>query len=596
MGTYRQPTLGGVDQSMDRANQELARGMNNFDLKFQQWNAIRNADIEKNLVKKEAAELQRAAGDKEWYNNLRKVTPKEGFNKGQDEMIKRLHDEYYSLIGKTDSGSTQRMAELLSVPGQLANGKGAANAIMTKYNAALGKGKGAGGINYYDSSAGNIEYCDVMKNNPGNIIPHEQGGRVNYTIPSSSKHSPATVLNNTELVEGSLDGKQFFLTNGSIAEGMDAKIQEITKTIPNWEKGLLKTDNTGTKHTQVRDYTEVNEAYKNKIKNADYTETLDNQDYMKSVFPQLIENVEKAARGGDVEAQRLLWGDDLKEGEGGDDYSDLMAAQQQTNAVMEAGVWVGSEEGFGDIAKKQRALAKNGFYQYATDSDHMKNDEVKVGETLVDPPKSNPSKPSAHEIKVNKAKNDPYNLKTYQNNQLNAQKALMKWESTSGDKKGEARPAAGIEHAAKSLNEILKNQIGTKPELIGVGYMSGKQLIEDYGYDPDGVNVNELYIYDDADKKAQNMQHLLKDSDELQRYMSVDLMGMDEEVYNYFETEAANMGYGDDVIKHVNGKYVRYVNNYPVLTPTTQAEVDEMKKSAKKGQVIEYGGKRYVKN
>jgi len=371
MGTYRQPGRV-VDTSLNQANKQVAAGINKFDALFAKRKEERKIEAAKNDALLKEQQLQKAQGYGKWQENLASVRPEGGYG---DENIRRQIDdwgeEYYSLVGRTDPQSLKRMGQLMSLPKQIAEYKGAMTEGLKGYETAVGIQDGApGSVDPWNSSNMGLEYYKEAYNNNGeNFVPGETDGV--FTV-GLGDHT----MNGSAFVRGSLDGKDLYHTTGDEGKAMDPTITDITGGIAGYDKGVTVTKKMDKDRNVITetDRTATNALYKEKLKNFDYTKTLGQEKYMTSIFPSLIKRVETLATSTDdpemaQKARIALYGEDEKEG-GGDDYSGF--------GVGDIGEWVGSNPNFSESGKQQD-LAKLGFYAYGTQPQFLKPDITTTG-------------------------------------------------------------------------------------------------------------------------------------------------------------------------------------------------------------------------
>lgn len=368
MGTYRQPGRV-VDTSLNQANQIIGAGINKFDALFEKRKQERALEAEKNAELLKEQQLLKAQGWEKWEKELRESRPEGGYN---DENIRNSIDnwgeEYYSLIGRTDQEALKRMGQLMSLPKQIAEYKGAMGEVVKNYEAAQSFEQGApGSIDPYNSSQLGLAYVQDAYNNGGrNLMPTEENGVLMVGLGDNK-------MNASNFVNGSINGQKLFNTNGDIGKSMDGVITGITAGIENFDKGMTvvgKRGKDGFVETTV-DRTVSNEQYRDRLKNFDYTKTLGNQEYMTSIWPQVVNRAVKLAEGEGEEANRakqLLYGADMEPGTK-DDYIDVNGS---------IGPWVGSTNDYSESAK-QREIAKLGFYEYGTQEQFLKPDKVMTG-------------------------------------------------------------------------------------------------------------------------------------------------------------------------------------------------------------------------
>lgn len=433
MGTYRQPGLN-TNVKFATINQTVAEGQKAFQLNFEHMQREYAANAARNQKAKDKQDLSRANGMAKWNKALKESTPAGGFGQTQDEFLREKQAEYYSLLGKTDEYSLTRIGQLLAMPNDMSSGQGAFSAIGKNWEVATNLGEGEGGVDWYNSTAMNVDFLqDYQLNSSGNITPREVDGNM-YWVLTDPQTGEEQVINNHELVKGSLEGNSFFLTKGGIGSTMDPFMKDQIAGLPGDYKGKLVQDKRNPTQTSKRDYSEDNATLAANLEKSDFSSIMSNQKYMTSVFPELIGRVQKAAAAGDEDAQRLLYGDDLKEGGTGKDADYDMLTNEKAHAIdanLSVGSWVGSEAGFGEIAEKQKAIAKFGMINYAMDSENglVKPDIVDIGVTYTKPKASGYSA-TADQKNFRAKVTKPENIKKYGDYQAVASQIVNRFEWT----------------------------------------------------------------------------------------------------------------------------------------------------------------------
>ena len=602
MGTYRQPGLN-TNVKFATINQTIAEGQKAFQLNFEHMQREYAANAARNQKAKDKQDLARANGMARWNKALKDATPKGGFAQTQDAFLKEKQAEYYSLLGKTDEYSLSRIGQLLAMPTGMSEGQGAFSEIGKSWEAATNLGEGEGGVDWYNSSAMNVDFLqDNQLNGAANITPREIDGNV-YWVLTDPNTGEEQILNNQELVKGSLEGNSFFNTTGGIATTMDPFMAEQIEGLPGDYKGKTVTDRTTSTHTTYKDYSEDNAALAANLEKADFSATMSNQKYMTSIFPQLIDRVQKAAAADpDGEAFRLLYGDDMKKGTA-DDY-DLLTNEKAhaIDANLSVGSWVGSEPGFGDIAEQQKAIAKFGLIDYAMDSENglVKPDRVQVGVTYTKPKASGTGATSTQKnfrAKVTK----PENIKRYGDYQGVASQIVnrFEWKDDGIDNDMDVlggRSEVGKKLLVAQLNKAANNAALSKP--------NNPPLAGGYVLTDKGDIIFEYYVNANGTQKPATPVPIKWDQDkdklesDIRKLLAVTTGGMKEDEYDYYERN-----YGNDkwVFKRGDkggfgkGSGRTRMKGGTTLEPKDDAEFKEMQKSAKKGDRIWYKGKLYQK-
>ena len=463
MGTYRAPGQV-IDNSYQVANQQVAAGINKYDKLFAIRKEEQKVQMEKNAKLQEKQELDRVNGYNKFNTELRRVRPDGGFIDNTTPFVDKLAGEYASLYGKTDPDSLKRMSQIMNIPVQLAEGQGAMRALDGKYSSSLTMEKGSpNSVDYTSSNNDNLEYMVNYHNNTGKITPQEINGQISWGLGGRT-------LNNSAFVNGAKEGQDFIKYNGDISTVMGGTIEGIQASLKYQERGKEEINKTNPLlHTKGVSYKDVNEEYKNQLKNFNYDKTLSNQKYMSSIFPQLVNKVQDAAVDKDSDAAKLLYGADGVAG-GKDENADREDLLDLINvdANAQVGPWVGSDGEF-SVSALQKEIAKAGFYQYGTSDQYMKPDFVKTQETKLAPKVS----------KNNNGNNDSQYTKTQLNkinNKQNKQayKDNLKFSSQIAAVSKVNRVGA-IKKLAGKINDINKLESSSKNPLQKGTYMYDKE-------------------------------------------------------------------------------------------------------------------------
>jgi hypothetical protein len=608
MGTYRQPGLN-TNVNFATINQVVAEGQKAFQANFEQMRKEYAANAARNQKAKDKQDLARANGMAKWNKALKTATPKGGFTQTQDEFLREKQSEYFNLLGKNDEYSLSRLGQLLALPDEMSSGQGAFQAIGKQYEASTNLGDGTGGVDWYNSDAMHIDYLqDYQLNGAGNITPREIDGNM-YWVLTDPETGEEQTLNNHELVKGSLEGNSFFATTGDISATMKPFMEEQIAGLPGDYKGKTITDKRGNTQTSYKDYKDDNDALRANLAKSDFSKTMSNQKYMTSVFPQLINRVQKAADAGDEEAMRLLYGDDMKPGGTGDDADYDMLTNEKAHAIdanLSVGSWVGSEPGFGEIADKQKAIAKFGMVNWAMDSENglVKPDRVQTGITYTSGNSGNSGMTAAQKNFYSRVQK-PENIKRYNDIARNADQVVNRFEfKDDGDGDGidvmVRRSEIGVDLLVSQLNQAAKDKALNSPNNPSVAG----------AYDKD-ANGNIVFKYNPSPStgKARKPLKGIIDFDVPKDQLLDDVKallgkvrGIKPEDMDYY-----NKQYGSDryAFKYDEGDKNPYAKSgsakgYKIkpgksYKPKDDAELEEMKKKMKKGDILIYNNTTYQK-
>jgi len=611
MGTYRQPGLN-TNVNFATINQVVAEGQKAFQANFEQMRKEYAANAARNQKAKDKQDLARANGMAKWNKALKQATPKGGFTQTQDEFLREKQSEYFNLLGKNDEYSLSRLGQLLALPDEMSSGQGAFQAIGKQYEASTNLGDGVGGVDWYNSDASHIDYLqDYQLNGAGNITPREIDGNM-YWVLTDPETGEEQTLNNHELVKGSLEGNSFFATTGDISATMKPFMEEQIAGLPGDYKGKNITDRRGKTQTSYKDYTDDNAALRDNLAKSDFSKTMSNQKYMTSVFPQLINRVQKAAEGTGPEAEeakRLLYGDDMKPGGTGADADYDMLTNEKAHAIdanLSVGSWVGSEPGFGEIADKQKAIAKFGMINWAMDSENglVKPDRVQTGITYTSGDSGSSGLTSSQKNFYGRVQK-PENIERYNNVARTASQIVNRFEfKDDGDGDGidvmVGRSDIGVDLLVSQLNEAAKDKALNSPNNPSVGgeYVKDSQGNIVFKYDPSPSTGK-------AKKPMRNIIDLDVPKDQLLsdvKELLGKVRGIKQEDMDYYDKQYGSDVYAfkydkDDKNPYAKGHSGRGYKIKPgnSYQPKNDTELEEMKKKMKKGDILYYKGKTYQK-
>ena len=566
MGTYRAPGQV-IDTSLNKINEIVGKNIGTFHTLFAEKKKEQAIQMEKNEAIKKQNDLNRVNQYANWNKNLRRVTPAGGFSADDQAQLEIWAEEFYTLAGKTDAYSLRRMGELLSLPQQIANGVGAMGVINKKYTAAAAiSGRGANSIDYINSNHGNLKYMEAYNNvdTRHNIKRYEINGHLWWSLEGQED------IDNNAFVEGAIEGNDFFLINGSIAKSQDAMIKDIKEKQD--YKGKKEVDNTSdTEQITYMDYTKSNLEYKETLRNKDQSEVLNNGKYMRSIFPQLVRQLQAAyekdiAAGGDGgKAGLLLYGKDRLPG-GGDDPIISKEGTFDANALV--GPWVGSDPEFTDIAEHQKKIALEAFYEYGTQDEFIKKDRVDINIVLKNqtpPTVSNQRRSLGFQDQIKNVEIQ----KTYKRNQRLAHQIINKYTNKNGKLTKRKDVAYGL--LARELNADLSRDHAAL----------GKYIATADGLYWDWTDPTKDPIKKDLD---------LTSPKSISRLLSVESGGMANSVFVYFQNKM-----GDDEFLF-SDKGATRTHNKVRHKANTQAEFENLQKTAKKGEYIEFKGVTYIKD
>ena len=567
MGTYRAPDRL-VDTSLLELNKQIAGNIDKYDELFAKRKEEQKLQMEKNEKLLREEELARANSYEKWNTELRRTRPAGGYQDHVTAWLQQLGDEYYNLSGKTDAYSLKRMGQLMSIPQQLAEGQGAMMAISKQYGASLDFAAGeAGSVSPELSNNINLKYVIDFHGRKDGIRPSEEGGRVSWNLGGYT-------LNNNAFVQGALEGNDFIRYNGNLDSVVDGTVTGVKTSIGYDKQGVVVKDLRNPKQIAYIDNTEKNTVYRNQMRKFSWKKTIDNKDYMQTVFPQLVREVQLAyqkdvAAGNQStsEAGLLLYGEDRKPG--GTDKEDLdysVRLQQEISGLdanAQIGPYVGDNNRY-SIAALQRDIAKYGFYQRSISDKYMQPDKINTGVTYTNQDKNVVDNRTADEKNFARSVQIPENIRIYKDN-LAFSKDIIKTMSTKGtwtedlgdkviswDVNGRIK---GIEKLAKKLNEI--NQLNIKTLDAS---QKGTWMLKD----------NNL-VFQPADPEDDDQiyrDNIIGDANKLNRLLTVAGEGMDKKIFDYYKNT------------------LRTGKHYDATKLTSEKEIKAMKAKMEKGDTI----------
>ena len=518
MGTYRAPGQV-IDKSYQELNKQVAFNINKYDQLFAQRKQLQREQMEKNAKLREKQDLARVEGSAKWHKELRDNKGPGGYGEANNKKISEWTDEYYDLIGKTDTDSLKRINQLMGYPKILADWYGAAKANDIAYTKGLGFGKDeANGIDYINSDHDNLLYSEAFHENQGQLEIHEsEYGDIMIGL-GGLRQNAQTFIN------GSLEGQSYLNYNGDYMTALAPQIEGIQTGMKYVEAGEEIIDERGVVHTTDRDYTQANVEYKEKLREYNYDKTLGDQKYMASIFPQLVNKVQIAADADKTsEAAKLLYGADGEPGGEG----------VNADANMEVGPWVGSDvEQFGKNAEFQRAVAKEGFYEIGTSDQFMKPDQPIRTKTKYVDPSSGGGGGGNNKSSYTTSQLSEINNKEFQTAYKDNLKFAQSIANAMSAKDTQYHTPALIS-LSKKLNKVIaqntdKSDPGENPGKWGV--WNGQLAFEYQGGDRDG----EKKIYNEDifnPTKVDEISELLSDA-----------LGITDITYDYYKNKLSGSG------------------------------------------------------
>ena len=380
-----------------------------------------------------------------------------------------------------------------------------------------------------------------------NIKRYEVNGHLYWSLEGQDD------IDNNAFVEGAIEGNNFFLTNGSIAKSQDAMIKGIKENQD--YKGKKEVDNTSdTEQITYMDYTESNLEYKETLRNKDQSAVLSDGEYMKSIFPQLVRQLQQAYQkdidtgGNGGKAGLLLFGADRLPG-GSDDpegVANWLTPGGNFDANAQVGPWVGSDPEFTDIAEHQKKIALEAFYEYGTQDEFIKKDRVDTNIVLKNqtpPTVSNQRRSLGFQDQINNVEIQ----KTYKTNQRLAHQIIDMYTNKDGKLNKRKDVAYGL--LAKELNADLS---------------INNAALGKYRATADGL----YWEWTDPAKDPIKKDLEITSPKSISKLLSVESGGMANSVFVYFQNKM-----GDDEFLFTDKGAIR-THNQVRHKANTQAEYD----------------------
>ncbi len=387
-----QQNIRGYIDVMNKKTQEVG---DNFNLMFNELNQTMRSNIARNAARMQQEKLKKEIG-LEAYLDLVKTTGdalEGGWKDYNDKWLRGLGDEYYELVGKSDTDSIMLRKKYEDIPTILARLQGTYLTLRENFDKSIAiTGGYAGGFNPY-TDPGTVGF--ITDNNNLQYDTDEKGNLfVEYDYDGEHYRKSAQ-----ELIDMTLEGGVGILTYGNPFEERQAIHDAIWKD-NKFETAMLTLTQTSGADPNDKEtwylYDPINQQYKDAVNNENLylggnKSVLDNASLMRDYWPVIINDAYDEYKKGNgdqykdlLEAilpESVLGADKLlgtaddggmieipKPGEGNiidkstDAYSDWM---QFYTVQGEAGVW--------DLANdNQRNLALRWFGSVDPDDTHIK--------------------------------------------------------------------------------------------------------------------------------------------------------------------------------------------------------------------------------
>jgi hypothetical protein len=348
-------------------NQEIRNFNQSFNDEFDQINARQAENIQSNLKILEGKQKQRELGDQLWYETTGKFRPTGGYAEDTKAFLDNLHNDYYNLLNCDTPECYKQRQQLLQVPQQLSEQRGAYDALKKQYDAAMSIEPGKpGSFNAANDPTTTqlMEYGGYSKK-----IYNKETGQVEYLLhdengkPIKNADGKQVNVNGTEFTKNAINGSIGIQTYGDPA-GLRKTFQEgILKEVD--YDGLVTTiEDNRNQYNKLgyHDYTNANKVAENGVKNSNIDALLKDKKAMRNNYPVMIQGLFDQAKSGDQAAVDALnglgfLGADKTLG-GGDD--------------LDLNTLYGNQAGAGlyDGTPEQKAAAE-AYYKYINPSDNL---------------------------------------------------------------------------------------------------------------------------------------------------------------------------------------------------------------------------------
>ena len=342
-----------INKSLGVINSTIAANQAKFDDVFDDMNKMYAAREAANLALIEQQQEDLAADQANTmaiYNknmaqseaNLRKQSGA-GFTDNLNGLLYDQMDRLWEIAGCHTVECDKERNQIYNLPAKLSEGFGAFSVDSKDWceSQQILNGKpGSASMGY--TPTGNAAFLnDACKNGSKNIsFSYDKDDKGNYTLTShlDGGEGESYDMNVSEYVQNRVNGTPLFIKNGD----PEAIVKEVFKGF----ESQLPQDTELIDQTNPEDVRKYNVNHDNRLheiadNKENWRNTLNNQETMRSVFPQLLQKVTEASEGTGPyaeQAKKLLYGDKGLPG-GGDDLKDLYA---DNNAKM--GYWVSNPD------------------------------------------------------------------------------------------------------------------------------------------------------------------------------------------------------------------------------------------------------------
>ena len=353
---YRDPAKN-INQSLGAINTALAANQAKFDDVFATMRDAQNARTAQNEAFLEANKKAQAEGldnfmDDYWStvetqeDALQKETG-HGFSNYSHQQFEKIGEDLYKLGNCNTPDCNKKRRNIMRLAEKFSGVQGAFDVDQKAWTEALGIEKGQPGaidMRNTDPTASAFMRDGVSNNNANTTWDFNyETGDLNFHV-KSDVDGKTYDLNADFYTQKRLKGTSFFNTTGDPVPVAEEVYNGLEKAYPD----INVNDN-----TNPEELIKLKQARKQEIQAAlddprTWQNTLKNQDYMRSVFPGLVDQVTMASQGEDGpmkdRALKILYGEDMVEGGEGEANQGLMEQMKAADANAELGPWVSNPD------------------------------------------------------------------------------------------------------------------------------------------------------------------------------------------------------------------------------------------------------------
>ena len=478
---YRDPAKN-INQSLGAINTALTANQAKFDDVFATMRDAQNARTAQNEAFLEANKKSQAEGldnfmDDYWStvdtqeDALQEETG-HGFSNYSHQQFEKIGEDLYKLGNCDTPDCNKKRRNIMRLAEKFSATQGTFDMDQKAWTTGLEIEKGQPGaidMRNTDPTASAFMQDGVSNNNANTTWDFNyETGDLNFHV-KSDVDGKTYDLNADFYTKKRLKGTSFFNTTGDPVPVAEEVYNGLEKAYPD----INVNDN-----TNPEELIKLKQARKQEIQTAlddprTWQNTLKNQNYMRSVFPGLVDQVTMASKGEDGpmkdRALKILYGEDMVEGGDGEANQGLMEQMKAADANAELGPWVSNPEW--PMRGKMDELAIMGFQLNAPEGFFLDDQVTDITK--------NPAFEDSDAYKLQKLKNDQAN----RNNR--AAQALQKLKNAKGDKQ---------EEMAREYFEVASADLRTFPNSP-----DGDEMLIDYiqGQIPVGDEDVEITVVED---------------------------------------------------------------------------------------------------